>query len=130
MASGWSRCRFKEIRNVAFHPQHPGAGRLGHRRRPRQQPVPFRGGGPGPGHLTGPVPRPFDPLEFGHEEMNTSYALDKSNAKLLGVCAGLARSTGWDLLALRLGAVAATIFLLGPIALVAYVLTAWLADSR
>jgi phage shock protein C len=62
--------------------------------------------------------------------MNTSYALDKSNAKLLGVCAGLARSTGWDPLAIRLGAVAATLFLLGPIALVAYVLTGWLAESR
>jgi phage shock protein C len=62
--------------------------------------------------------------------MNTSYALDKSNAKLLGVCAGLARSTGWDPLAIRLGAVAATIFLLGPVALVAYVLTGWLAESR
>jgi len=62
--------------------------------------------------------------------MNTSYALDKSNAKVLGVCAGLARSTGWDPLVIRLGAVAATIFVLGPIALVAYVLTGWLADSR
>jgi phage shock protein C len=62
--------------------------------------------------------------------MNTSYALDKSNAKLLGVCAGLARSTGWDPLVVRLGAVAATMFLLGPIALVAYVLIGWLAESR
>jgi phage shock protein C len=62
--------------------------------------------------------------------MNTSYALDKSNAKLLGVCAGLARHTGWDLLAVRLGAVAATLFLLGPIAIVLYVVTAFLAESR
>ncbi len=62
--------------------------------------------------------------------MNSSYALDKSNAKLLGVCAGLARSTGWDPLAIRLGAVAATLFLLGPVALVLYLAAALLAESR
>jgi phage shock protein C len=62
--------------------------------------------------------------------MNSSYALDKSNAKVLGVCAGLARSTGWDPLAIRLGAVAATLFLLGPVALVLYFAAALLAESR
>ena len=60
----------------------------------------------------------------------TRYALDKPNAKLLGVCAGLARSTGWDALVIRLGAVLATLFLFGPLAILAYFLTAWLADSR
>lgn len=60
----------------------------------------------------------------------TDYALDKPNAKLLGVCAGLARATGWDALAIRLGAVAATLFLAGPLGILAYFLTAWLADSR
>ncbi len=62
--------------------------------------------------------------------MNGTYALDKSNAKLLGVCAGLARTTGWDALLIRVGAVCATLFVLGPLALVAYLLTAWLAQSR
>ncbi len=62
--------------------------------------------------------------------MNSPYALDKSNARLLGVCAGLARSTGWDPLAIRLGAVALTLLLLGPLAILAYILTAWLADAR
>ena len=62
--------------------------------------------------------------------MNSSYALDKSNAKLLGVCAGLARSTGWDLLAIRVGAVAATLLLLGPVALILYVVTGMLAEAR
>ena len=62
--------------------------------------------------------------------MTTNYALDKSNAKLLGVCAGLARTTGWDALLIRIGAVCATLFILGPIALVAYILTAWVAESR
>lgn len=59
-----------------------------------------------------------------------SYALDKSNAKLLGVCAGLSRSTGWDPLAIRVGAIAATLLLLGPVALVLYFVTALLAEAR
>jgi phage shock protein C len=60
----------------------------------------------------------------------SSYALDKSNAKLLGVCAGLARSTGWDPLLVRLGAVAATLLLLGPIAILLYIVTAFVAEAR
>lgn len=62
--------------------------------------------------------------------MNSSYALDKSNAKALGVCAGLARSTGWDPLVIRVGAVAATLLLLGPVAILLYLATALLAETR
>ena len=60
----------------------------------------------------------------------SSYALDKSNAIALGVCAGLARSTGWDPLVIRVGTVAATLLLLGPVAIAVYLVTAWLAESR
>jgi len=60
----------------------------------------------------------------------SSYALDKSNGKLLGVCAGLARTAGWDPLVVRLGAVLATLFLLGPVAPVIYLVTAMVAESR
>lgn len=60
----------------------------------------------------------------------SSYALDKSNAKALGVCAGLARATGWDPTLVRIGAVAATFLLLGPIMIVLYVVTALVAESR
>ena len=60
----------------------------------------------------------------------TSYALDKSNAKILGVCAGFARMSGIDPLAVRLIAVALTLFMLGPIAILIYLVTAWLADAR
>ena len=59
-----------------------------------------------------------------------SYALDKSNAKLLGVCAGLSRSTGWDPLLIRVGAVAATLLLLGPVAPILYLATGLLAEAR
>ncbi|MGE0178186.1 MAG: PspC domain-containing protein [Sphingomonas sp.] len=62
--------------------------------------------------------------------MTTHYALDKPNAKLAGVCAGLARATGWDALLIRIGAVLATLFILGPVAILLYLLTAWLAESR
>ena len=62
--------------------------------------------------------------------MNSGYALDRSNGKLLGVCAGLARMTGWDALVIRLGVVLATLFLLGPVMVLIYFLTAWLADNR
>ena len=62
--------------------------------------------------------------------MNSRYALDKQEAKILGVCAGLARSTGWDPLIIRLGAVALTLFALGPLMLLAYIVVAFAAESR
>jgi phage shock protein C len=62
--------------------------------------------------------------------MTTDYALDKSNAKLLGVCAGLARTTGWDPLLVRLGAVLATLCLIGPLMIAIYFVTAFVAESR
>ena len=62
--------------------------------------------------------------------MNGDFALDKTNAKLMGVCAGFARATGTDLLLTRLVAAALTLFLLGPVAILFYILTAWLAETR
>jgi phage shock protein C len=62
--------------------------------------------------------------------MTTDYALDKNNAKLLGVCAGLARATGWDPLLVRLGVVLLTLCLLGPLMIAIYIVTAFVAESR
>jgi phage shock protein C len=62
--------------------------------------------------------------------MNINYALDKSNGKLFGVCAGLARTTGWDPMLIRIIAVVLTVFLTGPLLPVAYVATALVAESR
>ena len=62
--------------------------------------------------------------------MTSRYALDRSNGKILGVCAGLARSTGWDPTLVRLGAVALTLFALGPVALLIYIVTAFVAEAR
>ena len=62
--------------------------------------------------------------------MTSRYALDKSNAKMLGVCAGLARTTGWDPTLTRLGAVLLTFFVLGPVAILLYLVTAAVAEAR
>jgi phage shock protein C len=61
--------------------------------------------------------------------MNSHCALDRSNAKILGVCAGLANRTGLDVTGLRIIAVALTVFLLGPIAILGYFLTALVASE-
>ena len=60
----------------------------------------------------------------------SSYTLDKSNAKLLGVCSGFARWTSTDPFLVRLGLVLLTLFALGPVTLLVYLLTAWLGDAR
>jgi len=58
--------------------------------------------------------------------MNSPYALDKGNAKLLGVCAGFARWADVDLTLTRATLILLTLFL-GPVALLAYVVTALVA---
>jgi phage shock protein C len=62
--------------------------------------------------------------------MTSRYALDKSNAKALGVCAGLARTMDWDPTLVRIGAVALTLFLLGPVMILFYILVGAIAASR
>jgi phage shock protein C len=59
--------------------------------------------------------------------MESHFALDKSNGKILGVCSGLARSIDYDPLFVRTIAVLALV-LLGPFTILAYLLTGWLAD--
>lgn len=59
-----------------------------------------------------------------------NYALDKNNARILGVCAGLARSADWDPALVRIGAVALTLFLLGPLMILFYVIVGAIAASR
>lgn len=57
-----------------------------------------------------------------------SFALDKSDAKLMGVCSGFANMVGWNPLWVRLGLVAATLFVLGPVAVLAYLIIGWAAS--
>jgi phage shock protein C len=60
--------------------------------------------------------------------MTRTYALDRSNRKLMGVCAGLARTADVDATLVRLGAVL-SLFLLGPVAILLYLVTGWVAPD-
>jgi phage shock protein C len=55
--------------------------------------------------------------------------LDKRNAKLLGVCAGLADYTGIELIWIRVAAIAVTLLGSG-LPLLAYVIIAALANAK
>lgn len=60
--------------------------------------------------------------------MNQRFLLDRPRGKVMGVCAGLADYFGIDVLIIRLGLVVATLAT-GPIAILLYVLTGWLASD-
>ena len=59
----------------------------------------------------------------------TSFYLDKSNAKWLGVCAGVADYTGIDLTVVRVVTVLGTLFGSGAL-LLAYLIIAWMAPAK
>jgi phage shock protein C len=61
--------------------------------------------------------------------MNRPFTLDRANSKLMGVCAGAADATGADVTLVRLGAVL-SLFLLGPIAIVLYLVAGRIAPDR
>jgi len=61
--------------------------------------------------------------------MNQRFALDRSQGKIMGVCAGAAEATGVDVTLLRLAAVM-SLFLLGPVGIFLYFVTAWIAPDR
>ena len=61
----------------------------------------------------------------------TQFYLDKQNAKIKGVCAGIADYTGVDVMIVRIVAVVLTLTGPGMPALpIAYFLAAWLASSK
>jgi phage shock protein C len=60
--------------------------------------------------------------------MNARFALDKSNAKISGVCAGIARSTDVDPVLVRIGAVLLGL-IVSPIVVPVYFVTAWVAPD-
>ena len=61
--------------------------------------------------------------------MNSRFLLNRSEGKVMGVAAGLADWTGVDALLIRLGLVAA-LLITGPVVILFYVLTGWLASDR
>lgn len=60
----------------------------------------------------------------------TKFYLDKSNAKWKGVCAGMADYTGIEVMWIRVGMIILTLAGGFPWTLVAYLLIAWMADSK
>jgi phage shock protein C len=61
--------------------------------------------------------------------MDRRFVLNRRNAKIMGVGAGLADYTGVDPLIVRLGLVLA-VLLTGPAAIFLYVIAGWLASDR
>ena len=61
--------------------------------------------------------------------MNQRFLINRRDAKIMGVAAGIADFTGVDPLIIRLALVAA-LLLTGPVVLVLYLVTGWLAAER
>ena len=61
--------------------------------------------------------------------MNQRFVLNRDQGKVMGVAAGLADLTGVDALVIRLGLVIATL-ITGPVMILLYILTGWLASDR
>ena len=61
--------------------------------------------------------------------MSSRFLINRQDGKVMGVAAGLADWSGIDVLLIRLGLVAA-LLLTGPVVILFYVLTGWLAADR
>ena len=59
----------------------------------------------------------------------TRFYLDKRNKRLMGVCAGIADSFGWDVTWVRVGFVATTIFAIPFLPLI-YIAMNWIVDPK
>ena len=60
--------------------------------------------------------------------MNGRFVLNSTKGKVMGVAAGIADYFNVDVLLVRLGLVVATL-LTGPVAILLYILTGWLATE-
>ena len=60
-------------------------------------------------------------------EVSTKLRLDKANGKLMGVCAGIANSTGIDAMWVRIGFAAATVLGFGS-AIIVYIAMGLILD--
>lgn len=61
--------------------------------------------------------------------MTNRFLINRRNSTIMGVAAGIADYTGVDVLVVRL-ALVALLLITGPVVLVLYLLTGWLADGR
>lgn len=61
--------------------------------------------------------------------MNGRFVLNRPQGKIMGIASGLADWTAVDALIVRLAMIAATL-LAGPVTILLYILTGWLAADR
>ncbi len=61
--------------------------------------------------------------------MNGRFLLNRRDGKIMGVAAGVADVTGVDPLLIRLAMVVATL-ITGPVMILLYLITGWLASDR
>lgn len=61
--------------------------------------------------------------------MNGRFVLNRPQGKVMGIASGLADWTGIDVLIIRLLIIAATL-VAGPVTILLYILTGWLASDR
>ena len=61
--------------------------------------------------------------------MNGRFLLNRQQGKMMGVAAGIADYTGADVLIIRLALIAA-LLITGPVVVLFYLLTGWLASDR
>lgn len=61
--------------------------------------------------------------------MNGRFLLNREQGKVMGIAAGLADWTGIDVLIIRLGFIVGAL-LAGPVLVLLYILTGWLAADR
>jgi phage shock protein C len=61
--------------------------------------------------------------------MKQPFALDRTRGQVMGVCAGASEATGIDVTLLRVGAVL-SLFVLGPVSIFLYFVTAWISPER
>jgi phage shock protein C len=58
------------------------------------------------------------------------FELDRANGKLMGVCAGIAEATGWDVNLIRIGLVVGTLVGGFPWTLIAYLILALVGKKK
>ena len=61
--------------------------------------------------------------------MTNRFLLDRTNGKMMGVCAGLSRTAGVDVTLVRLLTVI-SLFVLGPITVLLYLVAGWIAPEQ
>lgn len=61
--------------------------------------------------------------------MNRRFLLNRTDSKLMGVCAGIADMIGTDPLLIRLATILA-VLVTGPVAIILYVASGFLAPNR